>query len=321
MRWLVLGAGALGLIFGGRAAEAGHDVAFLCRAATAARLAAEGIRVQSPFGDIARPARVLDRATPGFDAVLLACKAYDLEGAVAAIAPAVEGGAVVVPVLNGIAHIERLWAAFGAERVLGGLARIQATRLPDGTAVQLNEWRSLVLGELAGGVSERARALAACFPAPAVLAEAVPDIRARMWQKLVHLGTVAAATLLFRATIGEIVRAGGAEVLLGLLETNAAIAAAEGFPVGEAFLAEYRAVVGDPRSAYAASMLRDAEAGLPTEAEHVIGTLARAGERAGLDVSLHRLALLHAAAHEERRRAGRLPYPRRGSSCSTSVAQ
>lgn len=307
MRLLVLGAGALGLIFGGRAAEAGHDVAFLCRAATAARLREHGLRVRSPFGDIAREARVLDRAEPGFDAVLLACKAYDLDGALEAMAPAMTGDAVVLPVLNGIAHIERLCEAFGAARVLGGLARIQATRLPDGTAVQLNAWRSLVLGELAGGVSERALRLAACFPAPGVLAEAVPDIRAAMWRKLVHLGTVAAATLLFRASIGEIVRAGGAGTLRALLETNAAIAAAEGFPVGEAFLAEHRAVVGDPASAYTASMLRDAEAGLPTEAEHVIGTLARAGARAGLDVTLHRHALLQAAAHEERRRAGRLP--------------
>jgi 2-dehydropantoate 2-reductase len=309
MRILVLGAGALGLIFGGRAAEAGHDVAFLCRAATATRLREQGLRVRSPFGDIARRAVVLDRAEPGFDAVLLACKAYDLEGAIAALAPAMTGATVVLPVLNGIAHVERLCDAFGAERVLGGLARIQATRLPDGTAVQLNEWRSLVLGELAGGVSARARALAACFPPPGVLAEAVPDIRARMWQKLVHLGTVAAATLLLRANIGEIVRAGGGGTLRALLETNAAIAAAEGFPVSEAFLKEYRAVVSDASSAYSASMLRDAEAGLPTEAAHVIGTLERAGARAGLDVTLHRLALLHAAAHEERRRAGRLPAP------------
>ena len=309
MRILVLGAGALGLIFGGRAAEAGHDVAFLCRAATAARLRADGLRVRSPFGDIARRVAVLDRAEPGFDAVLLACKAYDLDGAMETVAPAMTGATVVLPVLNGIAHVERLAAAFGAERVLGGLARIQATRLADGAAVQLNEWRSLVLGELSGGVSERARALAACFPAPGVLAEAVPDIRLRMWQKLVHLGTVAAATLLLRASIGEIVRAGGGETLRALLETNAAIAAAEGFPVGQAFLAEYRAVVSDAASAYTASMLRDAEAGLPTEAAHVIGTLERAGARAGLDVTLHRLALLHAAAHEERRRAGRLPDP------------
>jgi 2-dehydropantoate 2-reductase len=307
MRILVLGAGALGLIFGGRAAEAGHEVAFLCRAATAARLREQGLRVRSPFGDIAREAVVLERAEPGFDAVLLACKAYDLDGAMAAVAPAMTGATVVLPVLNGIAHVERLCAAFGAGRVLGGVARIQATRLPDGSAVQLNAWRSLLVGELGGGVSERARALAACFPAPGVLAEAVPDIRARMWQKLVHLGTVAAATLLFRANIGEILRAGGGDTLRALLETNAAIAAAEGFPVGEAFLAETRAVVGDARSSYSASMLRDAEAGLPTEAAHVIGTLERAGARAGLDVTLHRLALLHAAAHEERRRAGRLP--------------
>jgi len=96
MRMLVLGAGALGGYFGGRAREAGLDVAFLVRPRRAAQLARDGLRVDSPLGDIARHVTTVDQAGPGFDAVLLSCKAYDLQDAIAAIRPAVEAGARVL---------------------------------------------------------------------------------------------------------------------------------------------------------------------------------------------------------------------------------
>ena len=93
MRMLVLGAGALGGYFGGRLAEAGGDVSFLVRPARAARLADSGLRIESPFGDARLEARTLSEATPGFDVVMLACKAYDLDAAIEAVRPAMAGGA------------------------------------------------------------------------------------------------------------------------------------------------------------------------------------------------------------------------------------
>jgi 2-dehydropantoate 2-reductase len=301
MRVLVLGAGALGGYFGGRLAEAGRDVAFLVRPARAGALRREGLRIESPFGNAHLRPTVATEAGPGFGVVLLSCKAYDLDAAIAAIRPAVEGGAAVLPVLNGLAHIARLQEAFGEGAVLGGLAKIQATLAPDGTVCHLNDWRSLAFGELAGGLSERARAVAALFEGAAgVEAIAAPDIARRMWEKLVHLGTAAIGTLLLRARVGEIVRAGGSPFLHDVLARNAAIAAAHGHPMTDSFLAEYRALFSDPSSPYATSMLRDAEAGRRTEGEHILGHLARAARAAGVDPSLHDLALLHARAHEER---------------------
>jgi len=139
-----------------------------------------------------------------------------------------------------------------------------------------------------------------------VVAQAVPDIMARMWEKLVHLGTSAIGTVLMRATVGEIVRAGGSDFLHRLLDRNAAIAAAHGFPMREAFMAEYRALFADPTSAYATSMLRDIEAGGRIEADHVLGFLLAAARRAGLPEAEHEAALLHAHAYDQRRAAGRL---------------
>lgn len=312
MRVLVLGAGALGGYFGGRLVEAGSaEVCFLLRAARRAAIDREGLRIDSPFG--AWQGRVAtiaaDAARPGWDVVLLSCKAYDLEDAIAAIRPAVDARTSILPVLNGLSHVDRLAAEFGADRVLGGLAKIQATLAPDGTVRQLNDWRWITFGEVAGGLSERVRAIEAAFaPAKGVVAQAVPDIMARMWEKLVHLGTAAIGTVLMRANVGEIARSpGGVDFLHRMLDRNAAIAAARGHPVRDAFLQEFRAVFADTGAAYATSMLRDLEAGARIEADHILGFLLEAARAAGVPHEVHEAAFLHAKAYEQRRDARRLP--------------
>ncbi|MBU8544618.1 MULTISPECIES: ketopantoate reductase family protein [Roseomonadaceae] len=307
MRMLVLGAGALGGYFGGRALERGLDVTFLVRPGRAAVLAQDGLRVRSTHGDIDRPVTTTQQAGPGFDVVLLSCKAYDLDSAIAAIAPAVQAGAAVLPILNGMAHLDRLNAAFGPDRVWGGLAKCAATLRPDGVVQHLGDWHWLTFGEQDGRMDGRAAALATALgERPGLVAQAVPDIQRRMWEKLVHLGTVAAGTVLMRASVGEIVRAGGAPFLLQLLEGNAAIAAAKGHVMTPAFMDGYRAMFADPASAYTASMLRDLEAGGRTEADHIFGYLAAEAQVAGLPAALLELAHLHARAHDQRRDAERL---------------
>lgn len=312
MRVLVLGAGALGGYFGGRLAEAGSaEVAFLVRPRRRTTLLSDGLRIESPFGAWhgAVATVAAGEARPGWDVVLLSCKAYDLDAAIEAIGPAVDARTAILPVLNGLSHIDRLAATFGAERVLGGLAKIQATLAPDGTVRQLNDWRWIQFGERDGSMSERVGAIARAFAqTKGVVAEAVPDIVARMWAKLVHLGTSAAATVLMRANVGEIAASpGGVAFLHRLLDRNAAIAAAAGFPVGESFIAEYRALFSDPKSAYATSMLRDVEAGNRIEADHILGFLHDAALRAGVPAEVHEAAFLHAKAYEQRRARGRLP--------------
>ncbi len=308
MRILVLGAGALGGYFGARLIEGGAEVAFLVRDGRAAQLTARGLVVESPFGGFARPVAALTTATPGWDLVLLGCKAYDLDAAIAAIRPAIDDRTAILPVLNGLEHIDRLAAAFGAGRVLGGLAKIQAVLAPDGIVRQLNDWRFLTFGELDGTMTPRVEALRAAFAAaPGVVAETVPDVVARMWEKLVHLGTSAVATVLMRANVGEIARApGGIALMQALLARNMAIAAHHGHPVRDGFETEYRRVFGDTGSQYATSMLRDLEAGGRIESDHILGFLLAAARRAGVPEALHEAAFVSAKAYEQRRDAGRL---------------
>src|SRR5690348_14402445 len=165
MRILVLGAGAVGGYFGGRLAEAGRDVTFLVRAARAAALAEHGLNVQSPLGDFRVPVTVAtaDRVGGPYDVVLLTAKHYDLDTAIAAIAPGVGPRTAVLPLLNGLVHLDKLDAAFGPGRVLGGVAYVGAVLLPDGAIRHINRLSGIAHGERGGGISDRTRAIEAEF--------------------------------------------------------------------------------------------------------------------------------------------------------------
>ncbi|MBW8271350.1 ketopantoate reductase family protein [Caldovatus aquaticus] len=314
MRILVLGAGAVGGYFGGRLIEGGgaEEVAFLVRPARKARLERDGLAIESPQGDFRARVRALlpEEAGTGWDVVLLSCKAYDLDDAIAALRPALGPRTGIVPLLNGMTHIATLQAAFGEERVLGGLARIFAALTPEGVVRHHGGHASVAFGELDGTMSERVRALAAAFAkAPAAEGEASANIRQLLWDKLVLLHTVAAATVLMRANVGEIARApGGIAWMERLLERNAAIAAAEGFPVRpEVLERQIRPMFRNPQARNQASMLHDLESGGRIEADHILGFMLEAARRAGVDDALHETAYIHAKAYENRRDAGRLP--------------
>jgi 2-dehydropantoate 2-reductase len=310
MRILVLGAGGVGGYFGGRLAQAGTaEIAFLVRPGRKAQLDRDGLVIESPAGEFRGPVQAItaDGLGPGWDIVLLTAKAYDLESAIAAIRPAVDARTAVLPLLNGMSHIQALQDAFGKRCVLGGLAQIQATLAPDGTVRHLAPPAALQFGELDATLSPRVEALQAAFASTTVQARAVVDIIGAMWAKLVFLGTLAAATVLMRANMGEISAApGGAAWVDRLLERNVAIATANGHPPKPEMLAIYRKVIQND-AAVAASMLRDLEGGGRIESDHILGFLLDAARQAGIDDALHETAFIHAKAYEARRAAGRLP--------------
>ena len=240
MKFLVLGAGGVGGYFGGRLAQAGADVTFLVRERRSEQLAQNGLVIESVYGNATLPVRSVLAAdlTPDHDVVLLTCKAYDLDSAIDAIAPGLRPDGVVLPLLNGLAHIDRLNARFGQHRVLGGTAKIAATLSGEGVIRHLNDWRFITLGEQDGMISARASAIATAFPPQSVVAKVSGAILQEMWEKLVHLASAASMTCLMRASVGEIVRTpDGAAQFRALLDLNAAIAAASGHAPGADFLA------------------------------------------------------------------------------------
>src|SRR5580704_4003416 len=281
MRTLVVGAGAIGGYFGGRLLEAGRDVTFLVRPRRAEELADSGLRIRSRLGDatiLKPPTTLATNLRSTFDLVLLSCKAYDLAGAMASFAPAVGPETAILPLLNGMRHLDILDDKFGPERVLGGECVIAATLNDKREIVHLNDSHAVSFGERDGSMSDRVMAIARLMDGARFDHRASPHIVLEMWEKWVFLATLAGSTCLLRATIGDISAApGGKDLVLGLFEECRSIAAAQGYPPRVSFIEPTRATLTAKGSPLTASMLRDIEAGAPIEADHIIGDLLARG--------------------------------------------
>ena len=312
MRVLVVGAGAIGGYFGGRLLQSGQDITFLVRPKRAAELASAGLVIKSPTGDVTLknpPTVQADRLSEKFDVVLLSCKAFDLEDAINSFAPAVGPNTSIIPLLNGMSHLDVLDKKFGKERVLGGLCAIAATLNEKREVVQLQPMQSLGFGERDGGTSDRVKAIAEVFAKGNCGAAPSEHVMQDMWEKWVFLASLAASTCLMRTSVGNILAAtGGKDFLLGMLDECSAVATAEGFAPGGPFFQRTRGMLTTEGSPMTASMFRDVRAGLPVEADHVIGDLVARADAAKIPVPKLRTAYTHLKAYEKQR-AGQARSP------------
>jgi 2-dehydropantoate 2-reductase len=307
MRILVVGAGAIGGYFGGRLLEAGQDVTFLVRRKRADELFRSGLTVRSPAGDMffKQPPTILaEDVHDSFDLVLLSCKAYDLEGAVASFAPAVGPATQILPLLNGMRHLDYLDARFGRARVLGGRCLIAASLNENGEVLHLNENHELSFGERDEPQSIRIPQIADAMEGARMIVHVSRDIILDMWSKWVFLASLAASTCLMRASVGDILSAPrGLDLLLGFIDECSLIAAQEGFPLPAHSLDQVRRTLTDPGSSLTSSMLRDVEKNGRIEADHIVGDLLLRMDQTSLadKFPLLRLAYTHLKAYETRR--------------------
>lgn len=306
MRILALGAGAIGGYFGGKLQKGGADVTFLVRPRRAAQLADRGLVVKAQDEEIRAPAKTvlagqIDRP---HDVILLCCKAYDLDDAVLAIAPAVGPDSVVLPFLNGIRHLSILSDRFGGERVLGGLTAVNAVLAPNGDVVQTPVKIAMpsAFGELSGQRSARCDAIQQAFAAARLSVTVRDDIIAFMWAKLFAFACIAAVATLTRARAGMIAASASGESLISAaLEECGRVATAEGYPPPKDVADIVRGLYAQRDSNYGPSMLVDMEEGRPTEGEHTIGDLVQRAARRGVPVPILTAALCNLQAYELRR--------------------
>ena len=306
MRILVVGAGAIGGYFGGRLLQAGRDVTFLVRAKRAAELARDGLVIKSPNGDATLkdpPAVQADTLKEKFDVVLLSCKAFDLDDAIESFAPAVGPQTVILPLLNGMRHLDVLDDRFGRERVIGGQCGIAATLDENRHVVQLTPvFQSLTFGERDGTMSDRVQAIAANFAPANIGSQASDDIMQEMWEKWVLLTTLASSTSLMRAPVGHILAApGGRDFILGVRDECISVARAAGYTPREAFLSRINGMLMTEGSPLTASMFRDIKAGARTEADHVVGDMIARGDAAKVPLPKLKVAYTHLKAYESQR--------------------
>jgi 2-dehydropantoate 2-reductase len=309
MKILVLGAGAIGAYYGAHLLRTGADVTFLVREARAAALARDGLVVRSELGDIRTGVSTVAAGAvkPEYDLVLLACKTYDLGSAIEAIAPAMGKHGVVLPFLNGLVAYDALDARFGRERVLGGVAYIAVSLMPDGAIVHAGGIDSVIVGTRAAqsdGIAAAFVDTLARSPGQRRLSE---NIEQDLWNKWATIAAGAAMTSLQRGTIGEIMASrDGAALLKQAMRECGDVARGSGFALPEAALQAMHALLLKEGSGWAASMARDIASGAPRiEADDVVGDMLGRADRLGLEAPLLRAAFCHLQVYQ--RQHGILP--------------
>jgi len=306
MRILVVGAGAVGGYFGARLAAAGRDVTFLVREHRAAQLLRIGLVLKSSSGDLTIApadlklisAQELTASKSTFDLILLATKAYALNAAMEDFAPAIGADTAIIPVLNGMRHLDMLSERFGGEHVLGGSSRIVGDLDPEGRVLHIEHWQDLVFGERDKSITPRIEAIAKTLHGANFEDQLSPDILAFMWHKWMLLASMAGITCLLRGNIGEIARAPfGIETQRAFIAECAAIVAACGYPTAEKSLAGVITRLTDPQSVLTASMYRDLQKNSPVEANHILGDLLRRGNALGLHSPLLQAAYVQLSVY------------------------
>jgi 2-dehydropantoate 2-reductase len=303
MRMLIVGAGAIGGYYGGRLAQAGRDVTFLVRPKRAAQLQATDLQIKSPNGDLTIAPQLLtaDRLEQPYDAVLLAVKGFSLEAVMADFAPAVGPETMILPVLNGMKHVDILSARFGAHAVAGCACRIAVELDDEGRIVQLNPPNDMAYGEMDGAGSARITALDAFMQNAGFNARLSPAIAREMWEKWILLAGLGGINCLMRGSIGEVEAApGGVAFVEHLLDEIVAVVKAAGVPPSSDFITFAHKVLTAKDSQMTSSMYRDLLKGAPIEADQIIGDLLVRGSKSGIATPLIAAVYAHLSVYQAR---------------------
>jgi 2-dehydropantoate 2-reductase len=288
MKLLIVGAGSVGGYFGARLAAAGRDVTFLVRPRRAGQLS-RGLTIRTNGSDTVVPVKVIVGAERGgpFDAILLAVKAYQLADALEEIRKHAGADTMILPVLNGMKHIDTLRAQFGRHRVIGGFAQIVTSVDEEGRIVDQGAFHDLVYGEWDGTQTERILELDRHLQGAGFSARLSAHIEREMWEKWAFLSSMAAITCLMYADIGQVARTdAGPRFAESLFAEVAAVIAAAGQPLSDGFRKRTLSLLTDRTSTLTSSMFRDMKAGRPVELDQIVGDLIARGSAQGLSTPL-----------------------------------
>jgi len=292
MRFVIVGAGGIGAYFGGELARAGHQVTLFARGAHLDTVRTHGLTVRTPDGEfVARVGATNDpNELPDADVVIVAVKSYSLRDVTPVVRLVADRGADVVPLLNGVTAADELIAGgVPPARVLGGLARVSVVRTEPGVVERRSGFRSIVVGELGGGLSERATRIADALRTAGVDARASATMGVELWQKYVFITAMAAVCGLARTSIGPVRDAPGGRRLIQRAVTEVVdVARARGIPLPDDEAPRTTAYIIDTLpAAMTPSFLLDLESGGPTELETLSGAVSRLAAERGVDTPVH----------------------------------
>jgi len=310
MRILVIGAGATGGFYGGKLAQAGRDVTFLVRARRAEELRRTGLVIRTPESEFTVTPKLIRAeelaGQPPFHLILLGVKAYTLEQAMADFAPAVGPETMILPMQNGMRHLELLAERFTPHNVLGGVCRIVGTVDEQGRIVQMTKLNQVAYGELDRSVTPRVQRLHETMSGCGFDVSLEENILQYMWEKWMLLSSLGAINVLGGASIGNIaavdeMEGAGLRLERRVTAEAVAIATAQGYPPREHWRATLERLLTEQVSGFTSSMYRDYTSGSPVEAWQIIGDIVRRGRQHGLESPLLEAAYVRLRCYERSR--------------------
>lgn len=292
MKIVIFGTGGVGGYFGGRLAQSGQDVTFVARGAHLKTIRKNGLRVDSVNGDfIISPAQAASstESIGAADLILLCVKAWQLKDALGQIRPLVQGKTMILPLLNGMEHIETLSETFGAQHVLGGMCRISAFIEAPGHIRHAGIQPYLAYGEWDNANSQRIQTLDGLFrPLSGVTAERPANIQAAMWEKFIFIAATSGVGAYTRKPLGEFRSDSESRAMLAAaLEETAAIARARNSPIAENFVEATLARMDGLPPGTIASMQKDIMEGKPSELDQQTGAVIRIGKASNIPTPTH----------------------------------
>ncbi|WP_218010432.1 ketopantoate reductase family protein [Actinomadura chibensis] len=290
MKIAVVGCGAMGSVYAGRLASAGHDVLVVDRWADhMAAIAANGLLVAGPDGELRVPVRAYtEPPSERVDLVVLAVKAADVASATAQARPLLGPGTVVLTIQNGLGSADVAAAELGADRLAVGVASGFGASVRRAGEVHHNAMRAMRFGGYATlGPSEVER-VARAWRLGGFDAEAVSDIAAMQWEKLICNVAYSAPCALTGLTVGEVMD----DEHLGPVSRAAAeeawqVARARGVGISVTDPIEFVRDFGARMPAAKPSALLDHEAGRVSEIAFINGAVPREAAKAGRDAPVN----------------------------------
>ncbi len=311
MHVVIVGAGAVGTLYGGWLRASGLDVSFLARGAALSALRTEGPVLRGDRGDqLIGPVTAHDDpgALAPADVIIMTVKLYDLREAALAAAPLLADGGLVVGLQNGVSAFDILSETFAPEQIMVGPV-YSAARLSAPCVVDYTGARHLaVIGNPAGNVHPAAGMLVEGWRRAGIEAEISDDIGRVLWMKFLGFATNAALTCLSRQSAGVVYHDPD---LLDLTRASireiAAVSKAQGMTLpADAEEITLRLLQSFPPD-MVASMRQDLDAGRRLELDDIIGTIVRLGRCHNIPTPVHAAAYAclkpyrHGAASPSRR--------------------